>query len=201
MTQPADPAVVSVTTNGDVCGWTAQSDAAWLVITSGDSGTGTSGTIAYTVATNTVAASRTATITANGQTHVVTQAAAGCEVALSPATAIFDAAGGSGSVSVTTNGDVCGWSATSDAAWLVITSGDSGTGTSGTIAYTVATNTVAAARDGDDHRERPDPCGDPGGRGLRGRVEPGDGVVRRSGRQWIGLRHDQRRRVRLERDV
>ncbi len=66
------------------------------MITSGDSGTGTSGTIAYTVATNTVAASRTATITANGQTHVVTQAAADCTVSLDPATASFDAAGGSG---------------------------------------------------------------------------------------------------------
>ncbi len=158
----------TISTNGSNCGWSASSDAAWLVITSGASGTGTSGTIAYTVATNTVAASRTATITANGQTHVVTQAAADCTVSLDPATASFDAAGGSGSVSVTTNGDACSWSASSDAAWLVITSGDSGTGTSGTIAYTVATNTVAAARDGDDHRERPDACGDAGGCRLHG---------------------------------
>ncbi len=180
----------------------ASSDAAWLVITSGDSGTGTSGTIAYTVATNTVAASRTATITANGQTHVVTQAAADCEVSLDPRRRRPSTQrAASGSVSVTTNGDACGWSASSDAAWLVITSGDSGTGTSGTIAYTVATNTVAASRDGDDHRERPDPCGDAGGGGLRGRVEPGDGIVRRSGRQRVCLGHDQRRYVRLEHEA
>ncbi|HEY0459112.1 MAG TPA: S8 family serine peptidase [Pyrinomonadaceae bacterium] len=53
------------------CAWTAQSNAAWLTTTSSGNG---SGAVNYTVAQNTSASQRSATITAGGQIHTVTQA-------------------------------------------------------------------------------------------------------------------------------
>jgi hypothetical protein len=55
------------------CSWTATSDAAWLTVTSGSSGTGT-GTVGYSVAANTGSDVRSATISVGGQTFVVTEA-------------------------------------------------------------------------------------------------------------------------------
>jgi Zn-dependent metalloprotease len=63
---------VSVTATAG-CSWTAVSNAAFITITSGASGTG-SGTVAYSVAANTATASRTGTLTIAGQTFTVTQA-------------------------------------------------------------------------------------------------------------------------------
>jgi sugar lactone lactonase YvrE len=54
------------------CGWTAVSNAAWITITSGASGSG-SGTVGYTAAADT-GTQRTGTITIAGQTFTVTQA-------------------------------------------------------------------------------------------------------------------------------
>jgi 4-hydroxybenzoate polyprenyltransferase len=53
------------------CAWTAQSNAAWLTTTSTGNG---NGTVNYSVTANTSAAPRTASITAGGQIHIVTQA-------------------------------------------------------------------------------------------------------------------------------
>ena len=55
-------------------GWTATSNAAWLTITSGASGTG-NGTVTYNVAANTTSSSRTGTLTIGGQSFTVTQSA------------------------------------------------------------------------------------------------------------------------------
>ncbi len=140
---------VTVSTNGDTCEWSATSDAAWLVITSGSTGSGSSGTIEYSVAVNEIAAARSATITVAGFTHVVQQAAAACEVlGISPLSAEIEADGGSGLIEVSTNGDACGWTATSDVPWLTITSGASGSGFTGEIAYSVAENPDAVSRIG-----------------------------------------------------
>ncbi len=65
-----------------------------------------------------------------------------CSYSISPASAAFNASGGSGSIFVTTQSG-CNWSASSGVSWVAITSGSSGTG-SGTIAYTVASNSSAA---------------------------------------------------------
>ena len=64
----------NVTTNETYCTWTAVSNAAWITVTGGASGTG-NGTVNYSVAANTGAA-RTGTITAAGQTFTINQAAA-----------------------------------------------------------------------------------------------------------------------------
>ena len=68
------------------CAWTAASTASWLTVTSGASGSG-NGTVALTVAANTVATARTGTATIAGQTFTVTQAAAACTYAINPGSA------------------------------------------------------------------------------------------------------------------
>jgi hypothetical protein len=65
---------------------------------------------------------------------------------LSPTSQSFMASGGSGSVSVTVPGS-CTWTARSNAAWLTITSGGSGT-SNGTVNYSVAANTSGNSRTG-----------------------------------------------------
>jgi hypothetical protein len=56
------------------CPWTATSNAGWITIISGASGTG-NGTVTYSVSMNTAYTSRTGTLTIGGQTFTVTQAA------------------------------------------------------------------------------------------------------------------------------
>jgi hypothetical protein len=58
----------------------------------------------------------------------------------------FPASGGTGNVQVSTASG-CAWSATSNAAWITITSGSSGSG-SGAVAYSVAPNTTSSRRTG-----------------------------------------------------
>ena len=70
----ATTGTVSVTA-GTGCAWTATSNAAWLTITSGASGSG-NGSVGYSVAANTDAA-RTGTMTIAGQTFTVNQASGG----------------------------------------------------------------------------------------------------------------------------
>jgi trimeric autotransporter adhesin len=65
-----------------------------------------------------------------------------CTYSLSSSSQSFDATGGNGSVNVTTSTG-CGWTATSNANFIGITSGASGTG-NGTVSYNVAANTGAA---------------------------------------------------------
>ena len=129
------------------CSWKAASNAAWLTITSGASGSG-SGTVQFTVAANTATTSRTGTLTIAGQTFTVTQAGAApaCTYNLSATSFSAAAAGGTGSVNVTAPAG-CSWKAASNAAWVTITSGASGSG-NGTVQFTVAANTATTSRTG-----------------------------------------------------
>ncbi|MHC4833673.1 MAG: BACON domain-containing protein, partial [Planctomycetota bacterium] len=137
-------------TNGPDCSWNAFSSASWVAITGGGSGTGESGEISYTVAANPTAFKRTAVVVVGTVAHSIVQAPAPCAVtSLDVETASFDATGGEGTVTVSTNGAVCSWSATSSAPWLAISAGGSGTGSQGEIVYVVAPNPVAAARTGE----------------------------------------------------
>jgi len=123
-------------TAGTGCAWTATSNAAWVTITSGSSGNG-NGTVNYSVTVNTGAA-RNTTMTIAQQTFTVTQNAAGCTYSIWPTSQNFIASGGTNSVAVTA-GTGCTWTATSNAAWITITSGSSGSG-NGTVNYSVAAN-------------------------------------------------------------
>jgi hypothetical protein len=129
---------IAITTQAG-CPWSATSQAPWITVTGGASGTGT-GTIQYSVAANTASAGRTSSIIAGGQTITITQNGTGptCMYGISPNSASYPAAASSGSVTVTTQ-DGCAWAASSQATWIAVTAGASGTG-SGTVQYTVAAN-------------------------------------------------------------
>jgi len=134
---------VNVTiTSGTNCSWTAASNAAWISITSGASGSG-NGSVGYSVSAN-AGEARTGTLTIAGQTFTVSQAAPACAYSIVPASQSFAASGGSDTVTVTvTSGTNCSWTATSNAAWISITSGASGTG-NGSVGYSVGANTGGA---------------------------------------------------------
>jgi hypothetical protein len=118
------------------CNWTATSTMSWLTISSGASGTG-QGTVRFVAARNS-GPSRSAAITAGGQTFTVTQGN-GCSISLATSSFSAAASGGTGSVNVSAGGG-CGWTATSNAGWVTITSGATGTG-NGSVGFTVTANT------------------------------------------------------------
>jgi hypothetical protein len=137
-------ASVGITT-GAACGWVSSSDVTWMTVTTGASGTG-SGTVGYTVAPNTSGAYRAGTLTIGGQRFSVSQAGVGCTFGLDQTSLTMPAAGGTGTVSLTAPSG-CFWLASSNVAWMTITSGTSGTG-SRTFTFTVAANTAAGSRTG-----------------------------------------------------
>jgi Putative binding domain, N-terminal len=124
-------------TAGSGCAWTAASNASWLTVTSGQNGSG-SGTVGFRVAANTSPSSRSATLTVAGRAVPFTQAGVSCTVGVSPTSQSIGASGGTGSSSVTSPTG-CGWTASSDASWVTITSGATGTG-NGTVSYLVEAN-------------------------------------------------------------
>ncbi len=71
---------------------------------------------------------------------------AGCSYAVSPTSDSAPAGGETASVGVTAQAG-CRWTATSIVAWITVTRGATGSG-NGTVSYTVAANTSAAARIG-----------------------------------------------------
>ncbi|GAB4271780.1 MAG: hypothetical protein Kow0092_26640 [Deferrisomatales bacterium] len=131
-------------TTADTCPWEATSTADWLTVTSGSAGSG-NGTVQYRVAANpAVNTSRSAAVSVGGRAHTVTQSGPACTYAILPASAAFPPAGGSGRLEVAAD-PACSWTASSDASWLVLTSGASGRG-NGSVGYAVAPNPGAAPR-------------------------------------------------------
>jgi hypothetical protein len=125
--------VAVATTAG--CAWTATSNAPWLTITSGASGSG-NGTVRLNVSANTGAA-RTGTLTIGGRTFTVNQAAA-CTYSIDPGSITVGDENIQGlSVAVTATPATCSWTATSQAGWIAIVSGTSGTG-NGSVTYAVS---------------------------------------------------------------
>jgi hypothetical protein len=120
------------------CAWVPVSSASWLTVTSGSSGNG-NGNIGYAAAANTGAA-RTATLTVSGTTFTVSQAA-GCTYAVSPTSVSAASPATSGTVAVT-SGPGCAWTAASNAPWLTVTAGASGSG-NGSVGYAASANTGA----------------------------------------------------------
>ncbi|MFN7928852.1 MAG: BACON domain-containing carbohydrate-binding protein [Blastocatellia bacterium] len=128
------------------CKWTAVSNADWITINSGASGSG-NGAVNFAVATNSGTA-RTGTLTIAGQTFIITQAAnASCTYALTPTSRAFDNNGGSGNANVTTAAG-CAWTASSNAAWISLQTGSESGNGNGSFGYSVALNTSSAARSG-----------------------------------------------------
>lgn len=69
-----------------------------------------------------------------------------CAQTLAPVRRSFSASNGTGSVAMTTAAE-CDWTATSNAGWITVTSGGSGTG-NGVVNYSVAANPNASPRSG-----------------------------------------------------
>ena len=134
----ANTGAVSVTAIPAACSWNATSNAGWLSILSGSSGTG-NGSVSYSVPANPDPTPRNAVLTVAGQAFPVTQAGSDCSFTLSPTSSSPTAAGGSLSLAVQTSHVSCAWSAVSNSPWITISPPASGTG-SGTVSYTVAAN-------------------------------------------------------------
>ncbi len=130
------------------CAWQAQSDAPWLTITSGASGSG-DGTISYAVAANPGLTQRVGRITATGDADfTVTQLGIVCQFTVTPSTTAAEFSGGSGTIQVVPNAAACPWTATVSPAapWITLTP-PGGTG-QGSVAFTVAANPDPVARSG-----------------------------------------------------
>ncbi len=128
---------VSVTASAS-CPWTAQSNApSFITINSGASGSG-NGTVSYSVTANQSTSQRTGTMTIAGQTFTVTQDGAACSYNISPTSNSVSAAAAAGSVTVTATPG-CAWTATSNASFITVPPGTSGTD-NGTVNYSVSAN-------------------------------------------------------------
>jgi Zn-dependent metalloprotease len=79
-------------------------------------------------------------------TNVPADCSGTCTFSLSPTSASYAATGGTGSVSVTATAG-CSWTAASNATFITVTAGASGTG-NGTVSYSVANNTGTSSRTG-----------------------------------------------------
>jgi hypothetical protein len=120
------------------CNWTATSNAPWITVTNNTANPRVgNGAVAFTVQPNTGVA-RTGTITIGGQTFTVNQAGVACAYSLSSTTANVSSSGGTGNFSVNSAAN-CTWTAVSNASWISITSGSSGTG-SAPVNFTAQAN-------------------------------------------------------------
>jgi uncharacterized protein (TIGR03437 family) len=142
---------VAVTVAGTSCAaWNVAAPSVSWVHVAGGSGSTSSGTVSYSVDSNTAASKRSTTLTIANQSYTVQQDVAPCTYALSPASSGSLAAGGaSGSFLVTAAGTACTWSITlpSDAnsQWIHVTSALNAM-SSGTVSYTVDPNNTTSAR-------------------------------------------------------
>jgi hypothetical protein len=117
----------------------------WISVTSGGSEVG-NGTVAFSVDPNPSTLSRSGALNIGGQTFLITQQAASCTVSVDTQGFNHDFAntGGTGSISITTNGTNCSWTASSPASWATVAP-TSGTG-NGPVVATVAANLLSTAR-------------------------------------------------------
>jgi hypothetical protein len=123
---------LSITTQ---CGWSAAADVPWISGISQSSGSGNAD-LTYAVSANTEP-SRTGHIHVGDRVVTVVQAS-GCTFTLSPSSASYGAAAGSGSFTVTASDAACMWSADPLDPWIAIT-----TVNGSTVTYGVTQNSGA----------------------------------------------------------
>ena len=126
------------------CAWTATSSESWITITSGATGSG-NGPVGYSIAANPNVASRSGSISVGGQTYTINQAGVVCAATLNPLSASVGAGGSTGNSVGVTIPSACQWTATSNAQWVTVTNGASGTG-NGSVVYNVGANTSTSSR-------------------------------------------------------
>ncbi len=122
------------------CVWSVSSGAEWIAITSNSSGQGT-GVVTFAAASNPAAAVRRGAVIVGDRRVELMQAAAVCHFNLSPATASVDNDGDEGVITVAVV-EGCQWSATSQAPWLTIVDGQTGTG-AGSVRFRADANSGA----------------------------------------------------------
>ena len=132
-----------ITVSAPGCNWTATSNATWISIVSGGSGSG-DGSVIFKVPANTSLA-RTGTLMVAGNTVNVAQA--GCTYTLSQESISASASGVSSSPISVMTATGCEWSVTSNTSWIAVASGSSGIG-DGTFSYSIASNNTGPARYG-----------------------------------------------------
>jgi uncharacterized protein (TIGR03437 family) len=127
----------------------------WITVPTTTSGTG-SGSVNYSLTANPCVASRSGTIIVQmgsltptsavllpTSSFVVTEDGSNSNLAISPTSAALPAAGGTGTIQVTT-GNSCSWGGVySTASWITLSSQGAGNG-SGVLGYTVVANTSTA---------------------------------------------------------
>jgi Putative binding domain, N-terminal/Viral BACON domain len=117
------------------CSWTAQSQTAWITITSSAAGSG-SGMVVFRVAASD-GPGRTGTVVVAGRTITVTQSL-GCSYSITPSSISVGAQAGSTAIQVAAGGG-CAWTANSAVPWISIASGGNGNGP-GQVQVAVAAN-------------------------------------------------------------
>ena len=128
------------------CTWTAASDRGWMTITSGSSGQG-NGVVSVSLTSNPNLAERTGTLTIAGQSVAVREdGVTPCTLDISPASASYNKDAATGTFTVTAP-EQCPWTAATNAGWLTVTSGASGSG-NGTVAYSLERNRELTSRTG-----------------------------------------------------
>jgi hypothetical protein len=137
---------VTVTASHTICSRTAVSNASWLTITSGASGTG-NGIVNFSITANNSLTARTGTLTIAGLTYTVNQAGIACTYSLSATSTSVTAAATTRSVSVSASNAICPRTAVSNVPWITVTAGASGTG-NGTVSFSIAANNSLTARTG-----------------------------------------------------
>lgn len=133
-------------TSSTGCAWTATSNAPFINISSGNTGSG-NGTVSFNISANPSSGTRTGTITIAGQTFTVTQAGAQqCIYSITPQNQNFSVGGGDGNINVNAQAG-CTWTAVSDAGFITVLSVTSGNG-NGQVSYRVSANNSATPRSG-----------------------------------------------------
>ncbi len=121
------------------CTWAASTEASWIAVTDDRDGSG-NGSIRLAVAANT-GAPRTASVRIATETLSVQQAAAACSYSIKPIS--YNAGKGPDDVLVNvTTGSWCTWTTSTNASWVTIDSGRTGTG-SGTVHLVIQANAGA----------------------------------------------------------
>jgi len=134
----AEPGSVGVTAAAG-CTWTAASNAGWITVTGGSTGTG-NGTVSFSAAPHS-GPRRSGTLMVAGHTFTVTQAES-CSYAVTPEQRSVPASGEVVAVRVD-SADGCRWSAASNVPWITVPGGAGGTG-DGSVQLSVAANNGGA---------------------------------------------------------
>jgi hypothetical protein len=126
------------------CAWTTSTNASWVNVTEGRSGTG-NGTVRLSIPENN-GAPRTTIVTIAGQPFTLTQYGPQCTNTIDPASR--SVASGRTEVSVTVNAAAgCTWTAASDVPWITVVNGQNGVG-SGSVGLIIDANSGSAPRTG-----------------------------------------------------